>query len=107
MGLSARSEYKQKYQAREGALDAVHWAIPVKRTGVARRGSLLSGSGRDGDGVDLGFKDIQMGMHKGNFGAKNSGLYCELRVGIQKTVKTRFVSASLNGQVEELSVKID
>ena len=48
-----------------------------------------------------------MGMHKGNFRAKNSGLFCELRVAMQKTMKTRFVSASLNGQVEELSVKID
>ena len=49
----------------------------------------------------MGFKAIQMGMHKGNFRAKNSGLFGELRVVLQKAMKTRFVSASLNGQVEE------
>ena len=48
-----------------------------------------------------------MGMHKGNFRAENSGLFGELRVVLQKAMKTRFVSASLNGQVKELTVKID
>ena len=42
-----------------------------------------------------------MGMHKGNFGAKISCLFCELGVVMQKMVKASFVSASLNGQVEE------
>ena len=55
----------------------------------------------------MGFKTIQMGMHKGNFGAKISGLFCEFRVVMLKKVKARFVPASLNGQVKELSVKVD
>ena len=48
-----------------------------------------------------------MRMHKGNIGAKSSGLFCESGVVMQKMVKASFVSASLDGQVEDLSVEVD
>ena len=43
-------------------------------------------------------------MHKGNVGTKSSGRFGEPELVMLKPVNASFVLASLNGQVENLSV---